>query len=447
MKKFAIVDIETTGSYSASPGITEIAIVIHDGEKVVDTFETLLDPGGSVLPFVTKLTGITNEMLLDAPKFEEVAKRIWEMTEDAVFVAHSVNFDFSYIHNAFKTLGADFRRKKLCTVRLSRKMFPGYPSYSLGNICTNLGINFGNRHRAMGDAIATTKLFEKCLAADTGDVIMQSLKKNSMEAMLPPNLPVEVFRSLPEETGVYYFHDTKGKIMYVGKAINIKKRIYSHFTAKGSKLSFHTAIGNITWQLCGTELIALLLESDEIKRIYPLYNQAQKHDRGNHILTEYTDQRGIRHIHLAKNHPTLKPAIAFRSFDAARSFMFRMIEEFELCPKYCGMQTSPGACFDYQVKKCKGVCASEEKVEQYNRRVNNALKSIRKESETKLIIGRGRSISEKSVVLIENGNYKGFGFFDDKQNVTTIEHARTIIQPFRHTGDVQRILNGAYETG
>ncbi|MEO8088556.1 MAG: 3'-5' exonuclease, partial [Bacteroidota bacterium] len=164
--RFAIVDIETTGSWNASTGITEIAILIHDTKQVVDSYQTLINPGSPVLPFVTRLTGITNEMLLDAPTFPEVAKKIWEMTDNCIFVAHAVNFDYSYIHRAFKELGADFRRKKLCTVRLSRKIFPGYNSYSLGNICSSLGIQFQDRHRAMGDAQATVKLFEHCIAND-----------------------------------------------------------------------------------------------------------------------------------------------------------------------------------------------------------------------------------------------------------------------------------------
>jgi DNA polymerase-3 subunit epsilon len=441
MKRFAIVDIETTGSWSASTGITEIAILVHDTMKVIDSFQTLINPGTPVLPFVTKLTGITNEMLIDAPAFEEVAKKIWEMTDDCVFVAHSVNFDYSFIHRAFKNLGADFRRKKLCTVRLSRKIFPGYNSYSLGNICSSLGIEFKDRHRAMGDAEATVKLFEKCLSHDNENIIPSSLKRNSKEAMLPPHLPKEVYDAIPEKTGVYYFHDVNGKIIYVGKAINIKSRIYSHFSGKSNRLSFINSIANITWKICGSELIALLLESDEIKRIYPLYNQAQKRDRGNYVLMEYLDNKGIRRIMFTKNHRSIQPLKTFQSFEQAREFMFRLIEDFELCPKYCGMQTSIGACFDYQVKKCRGICAEKETVEKYNRRIDRAVKSLENSSENKIIIDMGRTWDEKSVVVIEKGIYKGFGYFNSGENIDSIEEAKKIITPFRHTADVQRILN------
>ncbi len=441
MKKYAIVDIETTGSWSASTGITEIAIVIHDGVQVIDSFQSLINPGSPVLPFVTRLTGITNEMLRDAPSFPEVAKKVWEMTDDCVFVAHSVNFDYSYIHRAFKELGADFRRKKLCTVRLSRKIFPGYSSYSLGNICSSLGITFNDRHRAMGDVLATVKLFEHCIANDKEDIINTSLKRNSKEAMLPPHLPKAVYDSLPEKTGVYYFHDTNGRIIYVGKAINIRSRIYSHFTGKSAGLTFINSIANITYKICGSELIALLLESDEIKRIYPVYNQAQKKDRGNYVLTEYTDLKGIRHLMFVKKHRSLKPLHTFQSFEEAREFMFRTIDEFELCPKYCGIQTSNGACFDYQVKKCRGICAGAESIKKYNRRVEKVLNGMKSTMESRMIIDEGRTFDEKSVVVVENGIYRGFGYFNAAVDMDSIEKAKSFITPFRHTADVQRILN------
>jgi len=441
--RYAIVDIETTGSYARSHAITEIAIIIHDGEKIVDTFETLINPDTTIAPFVQRLTGINNRMLQDAPRFHEVAKQIWTLTDDCVFVAHSVNFDYSYIYEEFKSLGADFKRKKLCTVRLSRKLFPGYSSYSLGVLCANLGIDVENRHRAMGDAMATAQLFERCMKADTDDLIKKSLNKNSKEALLPPHLPKEVYDALPEKTGVYYFQDTKGKIIYVGKAINIKSRIYSHLTGKGtSKLSFITAIANITYTLCGTELIALLLESHEIKRLFPLYNQSQKFDRGSYVLIDYFDQQEIHHLAYARNHSSLKALTTFKSFDAAREFMFSFIRDNNLCQKYCGIQTGSGACFDYQIKECKGVCNGTEAIDTYNQRVAIALNKLNKTLDTKLIIDQGRTWNEKSVVVIENGVYKGFGYYDGSVEINDAEQAKNYIEPYKHNSDVQRILNG-----
>ncbi|HKR03368.1 MAG TPA: exonuclease domain-containing protein [Bacteroidia bacterium] len=439
---YAIVDIETTGSHGSAHSITEIAIILHDGNKIIDSFQSLINPEAFINPYVSRMTGITNEMLRDAPKFHEVAKQVWNLTDDAAFIAHSVNFDYSYIRDEFKSLGADFRRKKLCTVRLSRKIFPGYPSYSLGNICAHLGIKIENRHRAMGDAAATVKLLELCMKHDKDEFINRSLKKNSKEAILPPHLPQEVFEALPEKTGVYYFHDQSGKIIYVGKAVNIKNRVYSHFTGAGSaRLSFTSAIANISYTLCGTELIALLFESNEIKRLYPRYNQAQKTSRENYILSEYLDQKGIHHLMFTKNHKSLIPLTTFKSFDAGREFMYGFIEAYQLCPKYCGMQSAPGACFDYQVKKCKGICAGSEPIDQYNERVRLALENFKSSLETKMIIDEGRTWNEKSLILIEKGVYKGFGYFDATVKIDSPETAKTIITPFKHTPDVQKILN------
>ena len=441
-KNFAIVDIETTGTHASAHTITEIAILLHNGREVIDSFQSLVNPESYISPYVSRLTGITNEMLAEAPRFHEIAKKVWMLTEGAVFVAHSVNFDYSFIREEYKSLGADFRRSKLCTVRLSRNIFPGHTSYSLGNICAALGIPVKDRHRAMGDATATVKLFEYCLQNDKYDYIPKSLKKNSREALLPPNLPASTFNKLPEKTGVYYFHDNKGKIIYVGKAINIKKRILSHFSGtSASKLSFLSAIADITFTVCGTELIALLLESSEIKRLYPIYNQAQKSDRNNYILTHYLDQKGIRHLIFARNSKRLEPLMHFRSFDAAREFLHQLIEMHELCPKCCGIQTGAGSCFDFRMEKCRGICAGKEDVDEYNKRVDRAIEHVSGKLDTKIIIDEGRDFSEKSVVLVEQGVYKGFGYFSGDINIDSAEKAMEIIQPFKHNPDVQRILN------
>lgn len=256
-------------------------------------------------------------------------------------------------------------------------------------------------------------------------------------------MPKEVFDSLPEKTGVYYFHDEHGKVIYVGKAINIRSRIYSHLTGRGSaKLPFISAIANITYALCGTELIALLLESHEIKRLFPPYNQAQKFNRGNYALVDYFDMNGIHHVMFVKNHKALQPLTTFKSFEAARDFMASFASTFNLCPKYCGMQTTNGPCFDYQIKKCNGICAGVEDIDEYNQRVGTALKNLANSLETKMIVDEGRTWNEKSVVLIEKGIYKGFGYFDASVELADTEQAKDFIQPYKHNADVQRILNG-----
>ena len=436
---FAVVDIETTGYNNPCNNITEIAIVLFDGKKVIDSFHSLVNPLTSINPYVSRFTGISNEMVQDAPTFGDIATKVWGMTENAVFVAHSVNFDYSIIRNEFKSFGADFKRKKLCTVRLSRKIFPGYTSYSLGNICSSLGITIKDRHRAMGDAKATVKLLGMCLENDKENVIPKSLKRNSKEAILPPHLDKEVYEKLPESTGVYYFHNKAGKVIYVGKAINIKQRIYSHFT-QNKKLSFLNEVHDISHEITGSELIALLLESHEIKKLYPLYNQAQKKSKSGYCLFEYMDRKGIHRISMGRQVKGIEPLMGFDSYDAARSYIFKLIEKYELCPKCCGIQTSQGACFDFQIKKCKGVCAEVEDVKTYNKRVKKTLKEIKSEMGDLLLTDKGRNKNEKAIVVVEKGTYKGFGFIDNDTQVQSVEDASNYISLYKDNYDIQRIL-------
>jgi len=161
---YAIIDIETTGQASAIGKITEIAIFVHNGFEITDSFSSLINPECFIPGFITNLTGIDNEMVKKAPKFYEVARKIVEITQDKVFVAHNVSFDYKFIQEEFKRLGYDYQRKTMCTVRMGRKFLPGHRSYSLGRICSELGISINGRHRAAGDALATVKLFEMILA-------------------------------------------------------------------------------------------------------------------------------------------------------------------------------------------------------------------------------------------------------------------------------------------
>ena len=227
---YAIVDIETTGGHAAANGITEIEIHVHDGERIIQHFTTLINPERSVPSFITALTGISNAMLASAPLFSEVAEKIHELLSDNIFVAHNVNFDHSFVYHHLKLHGYELNVKKLCTVRLSRKTFPGFPSYSLGKLCRHMNINIDGRHRADGDAKATVQLFNKILSEGGKEHIDKMLKRTSSEQWLPVNLEKQKIQALPPTPGVYYFHDRKGKIIYVGKGIHIRKRVSSHFT-------------------------------------------------------------------------------------------------------------------------------------------------------------------------------------------------------------------------
>jgi DNA polymerase-3 subunit epsilon len=440
---YTIVDIETTGGSSKSHKIIEIAIVNFDGNSVVDTYSTLINPQRYIPPFITSLTGITNEMVESSPTFEEVADTILERTNENIFVAHNVNFDYGFIKQEFSDIGVKFDRKKLCTVRLAKKIVPGFRSYGLGTLTHELGVTIHDRHRALGDAEATAKVLELLIEKDINDFIGHSLKRNSREATLPPNLSKSVFDNLPDKAGVYYFHNEKGKVVYVGKAKNIKSRITSHFTGDSGKRKrlFHENIHNISYELTGNELVALLLESREIKRLWPEYNRIQKFTSGNHGLFCYTDRNGYERFSIAKMKAGMKAIAHFRNFQEARSVVHELVKTHKLCPKLCGLQKSDSACFDHKLGICDGACKGTISAEYYNKRMELALESIEEEKKTYAIIGHGRTENERTLVLVENGAYLGHGFTSYDLPANSFEELRDRINPFPDNQDIQKILS------
>jgi DNA polymerase-3 subunit epsilon len=444
---FAVVDIETTGGRPEIDRITEIAILLHDGHQVVKTFSSLVNPRCYIPEQITALTGITNDMVKSAPQFHEIAKEIIEITQDAVFVAHNVRFDYSFIKAAYKDLGYTYQRKTLCTIRLSRKAFPGLSSYSLGNLCDSLSIEIKSRHRAMGDAEATAillgRIFEQEQQTDTKKWAASESKKTT----LPPLLPESVLQAIPEGiTGVYYFHNQDGHVIYVGKAIDIRKRMIQHFALSGKdgqrSMQLKKEIANITYEQTGSELLALLLESDEIKRRKPIYNVAQK--RVNHIplfgiFTRY-DEFGYINLYMQRLKEGNEPFNTCNNQHEARNLLTSLKDRYRLCQSKCNLHNGAGPCFDHQLHQCDGACVGAEDCDSYNKR---AMKMIRKhgfQKESFFVLGKGRHEHEQSVVCLESGKYKGFGFIDVASGQPDIETMRACIQPYPHNRDIQQIL-------
>lgn len=432
--RYSVIDIETTGGDK----ITEISILVFDGKKVVDEFTSLVNPECSIPYYITTLTGISDNMVMKAPKFYEIAKKVLEITKDTIFVAHNVNFDYNIIRKEFKSLGSDFKRKKLCTIRLSRKIIPGFKSYSLGKLCTSLNIPISNRHRAKGDAEATVLLFKMLLEKDQDNVISTFLKPKSREATLPPLLSANVIKSLSENEGVYYFRNNVDKVIYVGKANNIKQRVLSHIYDKSKKeVNMCLETANITFTETGSELLALLLESSEIKKIYPKYNRAQRRVGESIALFTYQDRQGIIHIATNKIKLVQKPIIKFYNVNEARNFIENLCEKFKLCPKYCHLQSNVSNCFHYQIKQCKGICRNEESIKNYNDRVQKAITSVKFKTESFIINEKGRNTNEKAFVLVIDGVYKGFGYIN--KNSSLENYSKNLIAQ-NDNKDVNRIL-------
>ena len=441
---YAIVDIETTGGYADNHRVTEIAIYHHDGSRITDTFHTLVNPGRKIPYFITGLTGIDAAMVSEAPVFEDVAKEIHHWLIGRIFVAHNAHFDYSFIKKEFEDAGIAWSTKKLCTVRLSRKIIPGLESYSLGRLAESLGIRIPNRHRAGGDAEATAKIFDVLLKRDTTGVIVKALKRNSGETILPPNLDKREFEKLPAKPGVYYFHDAHGHVIYVGKAINIKKRIAGHFTGEArewNRSNIRNEIHSIHYELTGSELIALILESQEIRRLWPKYNLAQKYKVEEWGVFDYEDRNGYLRFCVNSVSRGARALITFTSKGDAWNFMWEKVKEFDLCPKLSGLQLAKGLCYSHQSGTCKGACIGVESVKEYNKKAQLTVDSFFETGNSVAIIGAGRKADEHSLVLVENGNYLGFGFFDKKEAIGDFESARNLIQTSKDNKVVQNVIN------
>ncbi len=431
---YAIIDIETTGLSPAKEKIIEIAIVLHDGEKVTGEFSTLINPEKKIPYRITQMTGISNQMVRNEPKFYEVAKQIVELTEERIMVGHNVRFDYGFLRSEFKSLGYDFQRNTLDTVKLSRKLIPGKRSYSLGKLCKELGIDNQARHRALGDALATTELFELLLSIENHP---EELNLKGMSASINKSL----VEGLPKSAGVYYFYDSADKLIYVGKSINIHDRVLSHLNNNQHKkaIEMKNAVARVDYRVTGSELVALLLESSEIKKHQPVYNRAQRRTYFNYGLYSFIDDNGYINLKLMKIIEELAPLYTYSSLHEGKEHVTTLTERFELCQKLTGLYETSGACFHYQIHQCKGACMGEEPPEAYNVRVQKALENYHFEKQNFFVIDKGRNEEENSVIKIEGGKYIGFGFVTD--TASGMDEMHDCIRPMKDNREVRQIIN------
>jgi DNA polymerase III subunit epsilon len=341
---YCVIDIETTGGKYNEEGITEIAIYKFDGQTIVDQFISLVNPEKPIQPFVVNLTGINNKMLCNAPKFYEVAKRIVEITEDCIFVAHNSSFDYRILSEEFKRIGYIFEKETLCTVQLSKKLIPDLESYSLGKLCRTLGIAVADRHRASGDALATVKLFKLLLSKDTEKNIIKKNIKPIVNAQLISEKLTRLLEPLTSKMGVFYLHDSEDTVLYIGKSANIKKEVLKIFIGESStKIALQKKVYSISTEETGNLLISKIKYIQEIIQNKPKYNK--------------------------------------RYFTPYKRYSINLPDM--------------------------------------------------------LLINKGRDVGEKSVILIENNTYKGYGFFDLNHQISAIETLRHLIND---TGDSTVIL-------
>lgn len=438
---FAITDIETTGGHAASNGITEIAVRIYDGNQVLQSWETLVNPGISIPDFIQKLTGITPEMVALAPRFEAIAPQLFELLQGKVFVAHNVNFDFSFLNHLLQQQGYELTCPRLCTVRYSRKLFPGLRSYSLGNLCRHFGIPVHNRHRAGGDATATVALLQHLRQHDRNNHLHTLLRKQSGEHYLPMHLNRTDVDQLPAAPGVYYFYDVKGKVIYVGKAVNLKKRVLSHFTSNNTsrqRQDFIREVQRISFTQCGSELMAAILETIEIRRLWPRYNKAAKKQETVYGFYTYENNAGYLQLVVERKKQYLPAWQYFYQLTEAHTALKEMANQWHLCYKRCNIDRSYQATCS--AAHCKSGCTVSEQPDQWNQRLLQALEAERGRLPAFLIREPAWQEQEDVCVLVHNGRFYGMGCLPKSQQVLTLDAARTLLQPYPEYDAVRNLV-------
>ncbi|MEO9893051.1 exonuclease domain-containing protein [Aurantibacter sp.] len=409
---YTVLDIETTGGKYNEEGITEIAIHKFDGHEVVDKFISLVNPEKDIQPFVVKLTGINNKMLQSAPKFHEVAKRIVEITEDTVLVAHNAQFDYRILRTEFRRLGYAYERKTICTVDLSKKLLPDAESHSLGKLVRSLGIAVSDRHRANGDALATLKLFKLLLAKDSEKDIIKTVLREASTGELSERL-LDIVESLPSATGTFYMHNKDGEIIYLSRSNNIKKRVNQQFIKPGSRArKLQKETRKVTFEKTGSELIAQLKEYEELKRIRPRYNQP-KGKLFTHGIYKEKDDKGVLHLKMNMLYNNSKPIITFNGTESGASFLQKISNE---------------------------ITTDQKDIVNYNSEIETLLLKYSIGNRSVIILDKGREIGEQSVVYIKDGTYKGYGYCELNHQINNIHILESIITPARGDANTNHFI-------
>ena len=427
--RFAITDIETTGSHASGNSIIEIGVVLYDGDRVIEEFNTLIDPGVQLPVFITGLTGITNDMLRGAPNFSQVADRLEELFDGAVFVAHNVNFDHSFIRAEFAAIGRNWNPPRICTMRMARKAFPGERSYGLNAICVWMDLVNEQAHRALSDARVAMEILTRSMPRIEPAEFKRMVAKHSGIVFLPPNLPEDVFQRLPDAPGVYYMYDEKGKPLYIGKANNIKKRVRQHFTTNGESArvqSFMRDVRDIGFERTGNELIALLLEDAEIRKYWPPFNSAQKRKTRRAHVIRYSDQNGYTRLAASAAGKASGSVRSFASLSEANRWLYALAAEFAIDQRLLGL-----SMFD--------VAAELVETNAHNAVLDEALKAMLARDPSYVVECAGRVAGEHGYVVVERGMLKGYAFLssDARDFDSILFH----LKPLPHSENTGSILD------
>jgi DNA polymerase-3 subunit epsilon len=374
------VDVETDGTNYVNGHVIEVAAIRVENGVVTDEFRSLINPGKEIPRFITGITGIKTSDVESAPYFDRIADRLYEVMEGALFVAHNVRFDFSFLKSEFRRVGIDFSPRLFCTVRLSRALYPEQKSHKLASLIERHGLSFEARHRAYDDAHALWQFVQIVVRDFSPADVTIAFKKQQRYQALPPGISWQDINALPDTPGVYFFEDDDGAPLYIGKSVTIRRRVMSHFNQDSEQyreFKMSQRVKRIRYMETSGELEALLLESHLIKEKQPLFNRKLRRISKLVVVREQADSHGYSTLTTgvlddptqADDHSIIA---TYASRGKAKSSLESIIKLFQLCPKLCGIEKAKGACFSYQLGKCKGACVGAELPQSYNERVAEA---------------------------------------------------------------------------
>lgn len=398
-QKLSFVDIETTGTSARFGRIIEIGIIRVEDGKIVKTYNTLLNPETVIPPEIEMLTGITSNDLENKPTFRNIKKELLEILVDSVFVAHNVRFDYSFLRHEFRRENIDFRLRHFCTVKLSRALYPHEKHHNLDTIISRFGFKCENRHRAFDDAKILWDFYQKSKQQFAENQFLSAVNTALRRPNVPLKLDQKTLDDLPELPGVYIFYGENGMPLYVGKSIDIKDRVLSHFSSdleNPKEMKIAQQVTSIETIVTAGELGALFLESSLIKSLLPLYNRLLRHKRELIVLTKSTTDKGYESVHIepiqsfvnhyaesgSESSKTANEILnliqndrllgVFKSKKEAKSYLSILTKQYGLCEKLLGLEKTNSECFGYRLGRCKGACINREKPLFYNLRFTTA---------------------------------------------------------------------------
>jgi DNA polymerase III subunit epsilon len=421
MATFAVVDIETTGGNFHQDRIIEVAVVLHDGAKIIGEYTSLVNPQRAIQPFISRLTGISNKMVRKAPTFEEIAEELSDLLKGHIFVAHNVKFDYGFLKSAFKRADINFRAPHFCTVELSRVVFPGHPSYSLGKLSRSMGIEVQNRHRAYGDAAATAILLERMMQISPEVVLQAALSDELDSAHVPEQLSREAIDALPEEAGVYYFYDEEGRVLFVGKAKNIRQAVLSHFRVplEKQKDALTAFISDLDYEVTGNDMIATMMEAEAILQHHPRFNKPMKAPAYKYGIYTERDEQGYLELRSGKLQEIEGSAfLQFTTQSKAEKAVQETLIRAQLLPTM--KQVYPN--------------------ERYNVLLEKYIKEISYPAENCCLVDMGRDENHKVFIWIKGYRCIGYTMHQGELPSLDPEQLNGQVQHIRETPDLRRHL-------